>query len=75
MNYDYSIPTILLRFLGTCVYGDVRAYYAGLNESDRAELKKQGKHYGMTAWFYRYLHDVLPDEKRAEYRKKCINIK
>lgn len=69
MNYDYSIPTILLRFLGSCVYGDVRAYYAGLNESDRAELKKQGKQYGMTAWFYRYLHDVLPDEKRVEYRK------
>ena len=25
MNCDYSIPTLLLRFLGACVYGDVRA--------------------------------------------------
>ena len=69
MNYDYSIPSHLLRFLGTCVYGDVSAYYAALNESERTELEKQGKQYGVTTWFYRYLYDLLPDEKRAEYRK------
>lgn len=69
MNCDYNIPTLLLRFLGACVYGDVRAFYADLNESNRAELEKQGKGFGMTAWFYRYLYDVLPDERRAEYQK------
>lgn len=69
MSCDYSIPTLLLRFLGACVYGDAGAYYTALNETEHAELEKQGKRFGMDAWFYRYLYDVLPDEKRAEYRK------
>ena len=69
MSYDYSIPTLLLRFLGACVYGDGMAHYAALKEADRTDLEKQGKYYGMTAWLYRYLYDVLPVEKREEYRK------
>jgi len=69
MGYNYGIPTPLLRFLGACVYGDAKAFYAGLNEEERAELEGQGKRFGMYAWFYRYLHDVLPEAKRTEYQK------
>ena len=70
MAYDYGIPIPLLQFLGACVYGDAKAYYdAGLNDAERAELEGQGKQFAMGAWFYRYLHDVLPDAKQAEYRK------
>ena len=68
-NYDYGIPTSLLRFLGLCVYGNPVAYYGGLNDAERAELDIQGRTFGMTAWFYRYLCDVLPEEKRLAYQK------
>ena len=68
-NYDYGIPTSLLLFLGACMYGDPAAYYSGLNEAERAELETQGRAYGMTAWFYRYLCNVLPEEKRLAYQK------
>ena len=67
--YDCGIPTSLLRFLGACLYGDARAFYAGLNETGGAELEAQGKQFGMTAWFYRFLYDVLPEAKRAEYQR------
>lgn len=70
MSCDYGIPGDLLRFLGACLYGDAPAFYCGLNESERAELEMKGKRFGLTAWFYRYLHEVLPEEKRAEYRKE-----
>ena len=68
-NYDYGIPTSLLLFLGACAYEDPAAYYGGLNEAERAELDIQGRTFGMTAWFYRYLCDVLPEEKRLAYQK------
>lgn len=68
-NYDYGIPTSLLRFLGACAYGDPAAYYGGLNETERAKLEAQGIAFGMTAWFYRYLCNVLPEEKRLTYQK------
>ena len=68
-NYDYGIPTSLLLFLGACAYGDPVAYYGGLNEAERAELEAQGIAFGMTAWFYRYLCNVLPEEKRLAYQK------
>lgn len=68
-NYDYGIPTSLLRFLGACVYGDPLSYYGGLNEGERAELDAQGRYFGMTAWFYRYLYNVLPEEKKLAYQK------
>jgi hypothetical protein len=68
-NCDYGIPTSLLRFLGACVYGDPVGYYSGLNEAGRAELDAQGRAFGMTAWFYRYLSEVLPEEKRLAYQK------
>ena len=68
MNFDYSVPVPLLRFLGACVYGDAGAYYEGLGEAERAELEAQGKKYGFRAWFYRYLCDVLPETKKAEYQ-------
>ena len=68
-SYDYGIPTSLLRFLGVCVYRNPAAYYDGLNEAERAELDAQGISFGMTAWFYRYLCDVLPEEKRLAYQK------
>ena len=68
-NYDYGIPTSLLRFLGACAYGDPAAYYGGLNEAERAKLEAQGIAFGMTAWFYRYLCNVLPEEKRLTYQK------
>ena len=69
INYDYGIPTSLLRFLGACVYGNPATYYGGLNEAERAELDIQGRTFGMTAWFYRYLSKVLPEEKRLAYQK------
>lgn len=75
-NFDYRIPTSLLRFLGACMYGDPEAYYIGLNEAERAELNVQGTNFGMTAWFYRYLSKVLPEEKRQTYQNafqtRCI---
>jgi len=68
-NSDFGIPALLLRFLGACVYADAAEYYAGLNEPDRAELEAQGKTFCMTAWFYRYLCDALPQEKKTAYQK------
>jgi len=68
-NNIYGIPTSLLRFLGACVYGDAAAYYSGLNEAERAELDNQGRSFGLTAWFYRYLYDVLPEKKKMAYQK------
>ena len=44
-------------------------YYTGLNKSERVVLDAQGRSFGMTAWFYRYLCSVLPDEKRLAYQK------
>ena len=69
MGYDYGIPTPLLRFLGACVYGDAGAYYAGLTGTECNELEGQGRAFGLSAWFYRYLYDVLREAKRAEYQK------
>ena len=68
-NCDHRIPIPLLRFLGACVSGDAAAYYGRLNEAERAELDAQGKSFGMTAWFYRHLIDVLPEEKRTACRR------
>lgn len=68
-NYDYGIPIPLLRFLSSCVYGDPVAYYGELNEAERTELDVQGRSFGMTAWFYRYLNNVLPEEKKLTYQK------
>lgn len=64
-----EILTPLLPFLSACLYGDAAAFYRGLNETERSELDAQGKSFGLEAWFYRYLHDVLPEEKRTEYQK------
>ena len=69
MSYDYSIPTPLLRFLGVCIFGDASEYYLCLNDINRSELEKQGHFFGMAAWFYRYLYEVLPKERLAEYQK------
>jgi len=69
MSHDYHIPITLLDYLGSCIYGDPKSYYIGLNEDKRAELEVQGKNFGMTAWLYRYLCDVLPETKRTEYQK------
>jgi hypothetical protein len=69
MGYDFGIPTPLLRFLGACVYGNPKEYYAGLTEAERSELDEQGRGFALSTWFYRYLHDVLPDEKRDAYQK------
>ncbi len=69
MSRDYGIPSALLQFLGVCIFGDAPAFYNGLSEYERAELEAQGKHFGLTAWFYRYLYEVLPEEKCAEYQK------
>ncbi len=69
MNCNYGIPGALLRFLGACVYGDASTYYAGLSESERAVLKRQGKDFCLEAWFYRYLYGLLTEAERAEYRK------
>lgn len=65
---NYSIPSVLLRFLGACVYGDSQSYYLGLSEAERSELEKQGHFFGLTTWLYRYLYDILPEEKLAKYR-------
>lgn len=69
MSCDYSVPVPLLRFLGTCIYGNAGAYYKGLSEAERAELEAQGKYFGFQAWFYRYLCDVLPETKKSEYQR------
>lgn len=68
-NMNYGIPIPLLPFLGACLYGDAAAYYVGLNEAERAELEAQGQSFGLVAWFYRFLYNVLPAGKRAEYQK------
>ena len=68
-DYNFEMPISLLRFLGACVFGNAKTHYSGLNESDRAELEDQVKCFGMDTWFYRFLHDVLPEEKRTEYQK------
>lgn len=70
MSCNYNIPTTLLRFLGACVFGDAKSYYSGLGGAERAELEKQGRSFGLTAWFYRYLYDVLPKEKLTGYQVK-----
>lgn len=66
---NYLIPSPLLPFLGACVHGDAASFYCSLSEPERAELEAQGNGFGLTAWFYRYLLDVLPKEKRTEYQK------
>jgi hypothetical protein len=68
-NNNYGIPASLLRFLGACVYGNPVSYYGGLNEAERAELNVQGRAFGMTAWFYRYLCNYLPEEKKLAFQK------
>ena len=67
MNSD--IPSPLLSFLGACLYGNAVSFYKELNDAERAELESQGKRFGLTVWFYRYLFDILPEEKRVEYQK------
>ena len=69
MDNSYEIPILLVRFLGACVFADAKSHYSGLNESDRVKLENQVKCFGMDTWFYRFLHDILPEEKRAEYQK------
>jgi hypothetical protein len=69
LNMIFGIPIPLLPFLGACLYGDAAAYYGGLNDAERAELETQGRTFGLFAWFYRYLYNILPAEKRADYRK------
>ena len=64
-----GIPTAFLRFLSTCVYGDAAAYYKGLSEAEQSELDAHGRAFAMSEWFYRFLCDVLPEEKRTEYQK------
>ena len=66
---NYQIPSLLLSFLGACMYGDAAAFYGNLNKTECTELEAQAKSFGMTTWLYRYLHDVLPEEKRAELQK------
>ena len=61
--------TPLLPFVSACLYGDAASFYAHLNEAERTELESQGKTLGMTAWFYRYLLDVLPEGKRQAFQK------
>lgn len=68
MSSNYGIPGPLLRFLGACIYGDARAYYAGLDESGRAALAEQWNSFDMTAWAYRYLYDLLPETLQAKLR-------
>ena len=69
MSYDYGIPSLLLQFLGACIFGDAKDYYSRQNESRRDELEAEVKNFGLTAWFYRYLYDVLPKSEQMEYRK------
>ena len=69
MSLNYGIPSVLLSFLGACVYGDAKLYYAELSEAERAKLEKQIKTFGMSAWLYRYLYDILPKEKQISYQK------
>lgn len=68
MNDYFDVPIPLLKFLGACIYGDAKTYYSGLSEAEHIELEKQGNIFGMAAWFYRYLYDILPEKKREEYR-------
>ena len=64
----YGIPVPLLPFLGACMFGDAATFYGGLDGPRRAALESQCGAFGMKVWLYRYLHDVLPDEKRTEYQ-------
>lgn len=69
MDYNYRIPISLLRFLGACIFGNAQTHYSGLDDAGRAKLEDQVKCFGMDTWFYRFLHEVLPEEKRTEYQK------
>lgn len=69
MTNKYEIPINLLHFLGTCIYGDPKLYYLSLNDFKRTELEKQGRAFALIAWLYRYLWDVLPEEKNSDYQK------
>ena len=66
---NYQIPFSLLSFLGVCMYGNAAAFYRNMNETERTELEAQAENFGMAAWLYRYLHDVLPKEKYAYLQK------
>lgn len=68
-NTDEGMPVLLLAFLGACIYGDAETYFLHLDEANRKKLERQGRYYNMSPWFYRFLYQVLPEEKKAEYRK------
>lgn len=69
MSYDYGIPSSLLQFLGACIFGDAKKYHRSQNEYRCVELEAEVRDFGLTAWFYRYLYDVLPKAEQMEYRK------
>lgn len=68
LEVNFQIPLTLLHFLSACLYGDAKSYYRQLDEEGRSRLETEGKTFDVEAWFYRYLNDVLPDEKRAKYQ-------
>ena len=72
MDYDYGIPTLLLQFLGACLFSDAKGYYTGLSETARSKLEMQGQSFGVTAWFYRYLCDILPPRQKTQYQKNYL---
>ena len=66
---DYGVPVLPLGFLGACVRGEGEAFYRSLDEPGRSRLERDAAEHGLQAWLYRYLYDVLPEERRAEYRR------
>ena len=66
---NLEIPTPLIPFLGACLYGDAKMFYAGLDHAGRKDLEDQAGQHKMSAWLYRYLNDLLPESQRAEYRR------
>ncbi len=74
---SYKIPNDLLLFLGACIYNDPVEYYNSLSPAEQVLLDQQGKNYGMTAWFYRYLRGFLPAPQEKKYQtdyQKCAAI-
>lgn len=65
----------LLPFLSACLYGDAASFFMRLDEAERTLLESQCGAFGMTAWLYRFLSDVLPDERRLAFQKKYQTVK
>ncbi len=64
----YKIPCLLLKFLSSCLYGDATAFGRSLSAAEFKQLLREGEIFGMQAWLYRGLAEILPPKRRAQYQ-------